>query len=148
MATALWVKTIRKHHIDLQTTVPCGRDDPRYLRTRAFALSRDNPYYFTGRTARGIGSPHTRKGFIWPIALCVQILTSSDNEEAASALRMLLTTHAGTRLMHESFNPDKPLKFTRSWFAWANSMFGEAVHSLYDEGRLRNVLKLSGLRSV
>lgn len=29
MATALWVKTIRKHHIDLQTTVPCGRDDPR-----------------------------------------------------------------------------------------------------------------------
>ena len=29
MATALWVKTIRKHHINLQTTVPCGRDDPR-----------------------------------------------------------------------------------------------------------------------
>ncbi len=126
----------------------CSKDDPRYLQTRAFVLSKDNPYYFSGKTAEGIGSPHTQKGFIWPIALCVQILTSADDNEAAAALHMLLTTHAGTRLMHESFNPNEPLEFTRSWFAWANSMFGEAIHTLYDEGRLRNVLKLSRIQSV
>ncbi len=126
----------------------CGREDPRYLRTRAFVLSADNPYYFSGKAATGVGSPHTPKGFVWPIALCVQILTSADDPEAAAALRMLLTTHAGTRLMHESFDPDRPEKYTRSWFAWANSMFGEAIHVLYDEGRLENVLALSGVKCV
>ena len=120
----------------------CERDDPRYLRTRAFVLSPDNPYFYSGKTARGVGSPHTPRGFIWPIALCVQILTSRDDAEAASALRMLLNTHAGTHLMHESFHPDDPAKFTRHWFAWANSMLGEAIHTLYDEGRLRRVLAL------
>ena len=126
----------------------CSREEPRYLRTRAFVLSADNPYYYSGKTAEGVGSPHTPKGFIWPIALCVRILTSVDDREAAAALRMLLTTHAGTRLMHESFDPDRPDKFTRSWFAWANSMFGEAIHTLYDEGRLRNVLGLAQVKSV
>ena len=126
----------------------CRRDDPRYLRTRAFILSPDNPFYFSGTAAEGIGSPHTPKGYIWPIALCVQMLTSRSDGEAASALRMLLTTHAGTGLMHESFDPDQPQRFTRSWFAWANSMFGEAIHALYDEGRLQRVLELLQLKSV
>ena len=53
---------------------------------------------------------------------------------------MLLDTHAGTGLMHESFDPDAPERYTRSWFAWANSMFGELIHALYDEGRLPDVL--------
>ena len=126
----------------------CSREEPRYLRTRAFVLSRDNPYYYSGSAAEGVGSPHTPKGFIWPIGLCVQILTSVNDEEAAAVLRMLLTTHAGTCLMHESFDPNRPEKFTRSWFAWANSMFGEAIHTLYDEGRLQNVLALSRVEKV
>ncbi len=29
MATALWVRTIRHHKIDRQTTAPCTRDDPQ-----------------------------------------------------------------------------------------------------------------------
>ena len=126
----------------------CSRNDSRYLRTRAFILSRDNPFFVSGNMAEGIGSPHTPGGYIWPISLCVQILTSEDDEEAASIMRMLLTTHAGTRLMHESFDPDQPEKYTRSWFAWANSMFGEAVHFLYDEGRLQKVLELSRIKHV
>ena len=126
----------------------CGREDPMYLRTRAFVLSRDNPYFYAGAAAAGVGSPHTPKGFIWPIALCVRILTSVSDEEAAESLRMLLTTHAGTCRMHESFDPDQPEKFTRSWFAWANSMFGEAIHTLYDEGRLQRVLALTGVDHV
>jgi meiotically up-regulated gene 157 (Mug157) protein len=29
--------------------------------------------------------------------------------------------------MHESFHKDDPTKFTRPWFAWANTLFGELV---------------------
>ncbi len=118
----------------------CSREEPLYLRTRAFALSPANSCWGEGRYARGVGSKHTAPGYVWPIALCVQALTSRDNAEAAALLRMLLDTHAGTGLMHESFDPDAPERYTRAWFAWANSMFGEMLHSLYDEGRLPDVL--------
>jgi meiotically up-regulated gene 157 (Mug157) protein len=46
---------------------------------------------------------------------------------------MLQATHAGTGFMHESFNCDDPSKFTRSWFAWANSLFGELILKVYLE---------------
>lgn len=121
----------------------CDRNDPLYLRTRAFVLSHRNPYYREGALARGVGSPHTPEGYIWPIALCVQAMTSSDDAEVASLLRMLMTTHAGTGFMHESFDPDAPEKFTRPWFAWANSMFGEMLVRLYEEGRLAEVIRLA-----
>ena len=118
----------------------CSREDPLYLRTRAFILSPANSCWGEGRYARGIGSKHTAPGYVWPISLCVQAMTSRDNAEAAALVRMLLDTHAGTGLMHESFDPDAPERYTRSWFAWANSMFGELIHALYDEGRLPDVL--------
>ena len=121
----------------------CDRNDPLYLRTRAFVLSHRNPYYREGALARGVGSPHTPEGYIWPIALCVQAMTSSDDAEVAAILRMLMTTHAGTGFMHESFDPDAPEKFTRPWFAWANSMFGEMLVRLYEEGRLAEVIRLA-----
>ena len=121
----------------------CDWNDPLYLRTRAFALSHRNPYYREGALARGVGSPHTPEGYIWPIALCVQAMTSSDDAEVAAILRMLMTTHAGTGFMHESFDPDAPEKFTRPWFAWANSMFGEMLVRLYEEGRLAEVIRLA-----
>ena len=118
----------------------CAKDDPAYLRTRAFVLSRENPYYYEGALAKGVGSPHTPAGYIWPIALCVQAMTTDDNAEVARLLDTLMHTHAGCECMHESFDPDAPEKFTREWFAWANSMFGELIYRLYDEGRLDDVL--------
>lgn len=118
----------------------CAKDDPTYLRTRAFVLSHENPYYNEGRLAKGVGSPHTPEGYIWPIALCVQAMTTDDNAEVAALLDTLMHTHAGCECMHESFDPDAPEKFTREWFAWANSMFGELVYRLYEEGRLEDVL--------
>ena len=119
----------------------CAKDDPLYLRTRAFVLSPANSCWGEGKYARGIGSKHTAPGYVWPIALCVQSITSRDNAEAAELLKMLLATDAGTGLMHESFDPDAPEKFTRDWFAWANSMFGEMIYRLYDEGRLEDVMR-------
>ena len=49
-------------------------------------------------------------------------------------------THAGCECMHESFDPDAPERFTREWFAWANSMFGELIYRLYEAGTLSDVL--------
>ena len=70
-------------------------------------------------------------------------MASSDNAEVAEFLHTLMTTHAGTGFMHESFDPDAPEKFTRSWFAWANSMFGEMLYRLYEEGRLAEVIRIA-----
>jgi meiotically up-regulated gene 157 (Mug157) protein len=109
-------------------------DDPIYRNTRRFALSPHNPYYAVGRHARGIGSPHTPAGFIWPIALAMQGLTSTDPEERDELLDMLERTDADTGYMHEGFHPDDPTRYTRAWFAWANSLFSEFVLHWCGEG--------------
>ncbi|KQX46928.1 glycoside hydrolase family 125 protein [Paenibacillus sp. Root444D2] len=102
-------------------------NDPVYRNTRKFVLSPDNPYYSSGRFAQGVGSPHTPPGHIWPIGLIIQGLTSIDPIERDDLVRMLVSTTAGTGFMHESFHPDRPDTFTREWFAWANSLFGEFI---------------------
>lgn len=104
---------------------PAG--DPDYQRTRAFVLSCGNPYYFAGAHARGLGSPHTPRGYVWPIGLIMQGLTAADDVEQKRLLDMLLSTTAGTGYMHESFDPDRPNRYTRPWFAWANSLFAEFI---------------------
>jgi len=105
----------------------CGTDDPLYRRTRALVLSEDNPYFFRGRAAEGIGGPHAGLGMIWPLALTMRALTSADDDEIRASLRALRDTHAGTGFMHESFDRDDASRFTRKWFAWANTLFGELV---------------------
>ncbi|MBF4567447.1 glycoside hydrolase family 125 protein [Plantibacter sp. VKM Ac-2880] len=105
----------------------CAPDDARYLATRRFLLSDDDPSFFIGSAARGIGSPHTPPDHIWPIALAMEGLTSTDDAERARLLDTLLRTDAGTGVMHESFHKDDPATFTRPWFSWANAMFCEFV---------------------
>ncbi len=100
-----------------------GVEEEIYQNTRKFVLSDGNPYYFEGKAACGIGSPHTPKGYIWHIALTMQGLTSKSREEREALLRTLTETDAGLGLMHEGFDADCPEKFTREWFAWANSLF-------------------------
>ena len=101
--------------------------EPTYQNTRRFVLSSENPYFFQGRAAEGIGGPHVGLGMIWPLSITMRGLTSTDENEILSCLVTLKRTHAGTGFMHESFNQDDPGKFTRAWFAWANTMFGEFV---------------------
>ena len=103
----------------------CSADDEIYRSTREFILSKDNPYYYEGRYARGVGSPHTPEGYIWHIALSMQGLTSDDPEEIRGLLKMFEDTDAGTGLMHEGFDPDDPTKYTRPWFSWSCSLFAE-----------------------
>ena len=110
----------------------CSADDERYINTRNFILSKKNPYYFQGKMAKGIGSPHTPKNHIWPIALSMQGLTSESTDEMLELIHLLSATDAGTCFMHESFHKDKPQKFTREWFSWANTLFAELVMKYID----------------
>ena len=104
----------------------CEIEDGIYQRTREFALSNDNPYFFRG-VAEGIGSPHVGPGMIWPLSIIMRALTSRDSSEISHCLRMLMDTNAGTGFMHESFDANNPGNYTRPWFAWCNSLFGELV---------------------
>lgn len=105
----------------------CDTTDALYQSTRKKVLSHRNPYYFAGDAARGVGSPHTPDGYIWPIGLCVQALTSQDPSEIQEILRTLRDTDAGALCMHEGFDCNDPNQFTRPWFAWANSMFALCI---------------------
>lgn len=107
--------------------------DQTYLNTRKYVLSGDNPFYFQGEAAEGVGSPHTGKDQIWHLAIIMRALTSNDDKEIAQALKYIQTTHAGTGFMHESFDKDIPMKFSRKWFAWANTLCGELIWKIYKE---------------
>ncbi|TFH49310.1 MAG: glycoside hydrolase family 125 protein, partial [Bacteroidia bacterium] len=107
------------------------RNEPLYLRTRKFVLSKGNPWYFSGIMGAGVGSPHTGLNRVWPIGITVKALTANNDYDIVASLRMLQNTHAATGFMHESFMKDDPTQFTRKWFAWANTLFGELVLETY-----------------
>jgi meiotically up-regulated gene 157 (Mug157) protein len=102
-------------------------NDEVYQRTRKFILSSENPFFFKGKYAEGEGSPHAGMDMVWPLGIINRALTTNDDTEIITALKMLLATHAGTGFMHESFDKNDPSKFTRKWFAWANTLFGELI---------------------
>lgn len=103
----------------------CDIDDPLYQATRAFVLSPRNHTYYSGKAASGVGSPHTPKRHVWPIALAVAALTQADEAVKHDAIRTLLDTRGGTDRIHESFHVDRPQNWTRQWFSWAEAMFCE-----------------------
>jgi hypothetical protein len=105
----------------------CRPESQLYQRTRRFTLSPDNPYFFQGKAAEGIGGPHVGLNMVWPISIMMRALTSTDEHEKRQCLRWLRNTTAGTGFMHESFDKEDAGIFTRSWFAWANSLMGELM---------------------
>ena len=104
-----------------------------YINTRKMLLSNDNPFFFKGSAGEGIGGPHTGMDYIWPMSITMRALTSNSEAEIGHCLKMLVASNAGTGFMHESFYKDDASKFTRKWFAWANTLFGELVVKLYHE---------------
>jgi meiotically up-regulated gene 157 (Mug157) protein len=103
-------------------------DDVVYQNTRRFILSKENPYYYEGTAAKGIGSPHTPPGYIWHMALSMQGLTADNDAEMLAMVDVLESTDAGTGYMHEGFHADDPDTYTRPWFAWSNSLFAQLVY--------------------
>lgn len=111
-------------------------DDPIYQNTRRFVLSEDNPYFFKGNAGEGIGGPHIGKDMIWPMSLMMRAFTSRDDNEIKQCVQTLLDTDAGMGYMHESFHKDDPTNYTRRWFAWQNTLFGELILHLVNNGKL------------
>jgi meiotically up-regulated gene 157 (Mug157) protein len=105
-------------------------DETLYARTRAFVWSKRNPWFFRGSAGEGIGGPHEGQDMIWPMSQMVYALTSKDDREIVRALAMLKASSAGTGFMHESYFKNNAARFTRSWFAWANTLFGELIAKL------------------
>ena len=108
-------------------------EDQTYINTRKFLLSHNNPYFLKGKAAEGQASPHTGKDKIWPMGIILRAMTSKDDDEIKKCLKMLVNTHAGTGFMHEAFDKDNPNNYFRSWFAWANTLFGELIIKIQDE---------------
>jgi uncharacterized protein len=108
-------------------------DETVYRNTRRFILSGNNPYFFKGKEAAGVGSPHTLIDRIWHLSIVMRALTSDDDDEILQCLHWLKTAHARTGFMHESFHKDNATDYTRPWFAWANSLFGELILKLHNE---------------
>jgi meiotically up-regulated gene 157 (Mug157) protein len=111
-------------------------NDKVYQNTRRFVWSEDNPYFFKGSKGEGIGGPHVGYDMAWPMSIMMKAFTSQDDAEIKECIEMLMRTDAGTGFMHESFNVNDPYDFTRPWFAWQNTLFGELIIKLIDDGKL------------
>ncbi|MCQ2164570.1 MAG: glycoside hydrolase family 125 protein [Bacteroidales bacterium] len=111
-------------------------DDPIYQNTRRFVLSEDNPYFFRGEAGEGVGGPHVGVNYVWPMSIMMRAFTSDCDEEIKFCIEMLMCTDAGTGFMHESFHKDNAADYTRDWFAWQNTLFGELIIKIIDDGRL------------
>ena len=111
-------------------------DNPIYQNTRRFVWSEDNPYFFRGKAGEGIGGPHIGYDMPWPMSIMMRAFTSRDDAEIKACVEMLMKTDAGTGFMHESFHKDDATRFTRKWFAWQNTLFGELIIHLIDNGKL------------
>lgn len=101
--------------------------DPVYQNTRKLVLSSYNPFFFKGKSGEGTGGPHAGTDMIWPLSIIMRGLTSRDNNEIRNCVATLIKSNAGTGFMHEAFDKDDVKKFTRKWFAWANTIFGELI---------------------
>jgi meiotically up-regulated gene 157 (Mug157) protein len=111
-------------------------DDPIYKNTRKFVLSEWNPYFFKGKAGEGIGGPHIGYQAIWPMSIMMRAFTATNDKEIKRCVKMLMDTDAGTGFIHESFHKDNAADFTREWFAWQNSLFGELIIYLVNSGKL------------
>ncbi|CAN9116768.1 unnamed protein product [Alternaria alternata] len=105
-------------------------DNKIYKNTRKMILEKNgNPYYLTGSDFAGIGGPHVGVRNAWPMAVLVQAMTSDDDEEIMTCLAAVKNV-SSLGLVHESVNVQSGKSYTRSWFAWANSVFAQTVLDL------------------
>jgi uncharacterized protein len=102
-------------------------DAALYARTRSFVWSDQNPWFFQGSAGEGIGGPHVGRDSIWPMSQIIYALTSRTGKEIAATIRVLKRCAAATGFIHESYNRNDSAHFTRAWFAWANTLFGELI---------------------
>jgi len=99
-----------------------------YQNTRKMILSKDgNPYFLTGSAFKGIGGPHIGLTNAWPMSALMRVLTTDDAGEMKEALEAVKRV-SPLGLVHESVDVERGgREYTRSWFAWANSVLAQTV---------------------
>ena len=122
--------------LSLSYLIPEMASDPVYQNTRRFVWSDANPYFWKGKAGEGIGGPHIGTEAIWPMSIMMKAFTATDDAEIKACIEQLLRTDAGTGFIHESFDRNDASSFTRPWFAWQNTLFGELILKLVDDGKL------------
>ncbi len=115
---------------------PAMQEDPIYRNTRKMVWSEYNPYFYRGKAGEGIGGPHIGVENIWPMSIMMRAFTATEDKEIQECILQLLRTDAGTGFIHESFNRNDASDFTREWFAWQNTLFGELILKLIADGKL------------
>ncbi|CZT07103.1 hypothetical protein WAI453_010817 [Rhynchosporium graminicola] len=106
------------------------RTDQVYQNTRKMLLSKSgNPYYLKGAGFHGIGGPHVGLEHAWPMSLLLQAMTSDNDTEIMECVDLVLDA-SEYGLVHESINVNQIRDYTRSWFAWANSVFAQTILDL------------------
>ncbi len=105
----------------------CSAYDVTYLTTRAFVLSRADPYYYAGRYADGLGSAHTPPDNVWPLGIIGRALTATSSLEVSTAITTLAETDGENGLIHESFYDGGYWRFTRSDFGFGNALYAELL---------------------
>jgi hypothetical protein len=115
---------------------PSLQEDPIYRNTRKMVWSEYNPYFYRGKAGEGIGGPHIGVENIWPMSIMMRAFTATEDKEIQECILQLLRTDAGTGFIHESFNRNDASDFTREWFAWQNTLFGELILKLIADGKL------------
>lgn len=124
-----------------------------YANTRKLILSPANPYYLKGPHFSGIGGPHIGLTNAWPMSALVQAMTSTDDKEILECLERVKNVSV-FGLINESVDvrtgvDDRTgMGMTRSWFAWANSVFAQCViwlarekpELLFEDASMRYVL--------
>ncbi|KAK3300276.1 uncharacterized protein B0H64DRAFT_380453 [Chaetomium fimeti] len=122
-----------------------------YQNTRKFVLSLANPYFAQGPALSAVGGPHVGPGKAWPMAATIAALTAFeditglDSQEArdeavAEQLFAVLNSTAGRGVVHETVDAWKEDRWTRSWFGWANGLFGELIIRIAEDEERRGVL--------
>ncbi len=107
------------------------QNDPVYQNTRRYILSDQNPFFFKGKAGEGIGGPHAGTDLIWPLSVIMRGLTASNPAEIKNCINTLQHSHAGTGFIHETFHKNDASVYTRKWFAWANTIFGELLYTTF-----------------
>ena len=102
--------------------------DPIYQNTRRMLLSQPhNPYFLRGAAFHGIGGPHIGLRNAWPMSLLVQAMTSDDEREIMECIDAVKNVSL-MGLINESVDVQMGANsITRSWFAWANSVFAQTI---------------------
>ena len=111
----------------------CETSNEIYINTRKRILSERNPYFIKGKFGKGCSSSHSYRRYNWPLFTIMQGLTSVDKAEVNSCLKMLVESAKEKLFMHESYDIDDVNKYTRDWFAWANSFFGIFIDFIIDK---------------